>query len=805
MKRCSVDILIIILSALCNSYSQKIIMFNEGIVNGRTVADIYIGENDYCNFTKINCNFTFQDPSLFFLPNGQIIDAEHGCKGGCIDFYALDLNTCSKNFQYHLDILASTGYKTGNVFAISDYLGRIYFILEDLNKIGNFYLCRINNFKDAKMQFLFPFSLLPPNREFIQDIIFSDGNIYLLDGINDKFIICDTSFNRIGSISSIQHSTTSIISISDICDKSKNLAYHCSKPSNDGIAYCSDTIFVSDYDFKTNTFTPVCNIKFTDKWAVRVSSSAEFLASDPECDLLIDLDRDNSSGLYPYDYSSNNTLCKDSSASIADTDLYIHTSIPLDSIILTLHGIHDITLESIQFLSNPNDQIFLRKLNDSTYILKGPTNTSDSLYRKSILALRYVHQGSMRTPGVRTIELQGFSTVKAGTKINAYISVGSTQPYSGRDTTIAICGVKKIQDLSKLIGGQPLGRWIPSFSSGPDQFDSFLDTGTTYRFVVGDSICGVDTAIVTFIRNAAVTPVSISIDTAVCPGLSFSFNGSIYTDTGRYSQIIPSSSGCDSVIYNLTILPHVISPIRLSRDKEICMTGDTVNLSVHSSYQQILWGGNIFTPRNLPVARTILPGGYAVSGIDTFGCKSMDSVLLRPPTLRVITRDMIALEYESNRTVDVSYLGIKPMTYTWSPPIGLSCYDCAFPVLTDDKDHLYRIEVLSEVGCKQIDSLLVTYKRKNFFFPNALNIGYTSRDGNNNFYLQSKESITYDLEVFNRWGSLVYRQVALISNDPGLGWRPEVSNTLPGVYIYKARLYTTSGYIEKIGDVTVIY
>ncbi|MBK6477376.1 MAG: hypothetical protein IPF93_03640 [Saprospiraceae bacterium] len=170
MKRCSVDILIIMLSALCNSYSQKIIMFNEGIVNGRTVADIYIGENDYCNFTKINCNFTFQDPSLFFLPNGQIIDAEHGCKGGCIDFYALDLNTCSKNFQYHLDILASTGYKTGNVFAISDYLGRIYFILEDLNKIGNFYLCGINNFKDAKMQFLFPCSLLPPNREFIQDI-----------------------------------------------------------------------------------------------------------------------------------------------------------------------------------------------------------------------------------------------------------------------------------------------------------------------------------------------------------------------------------------------------------------------------------------------------------------------------------------------------------------------------------------------------------------------------------------------------------------------------------------------------------
>ncbi|MEP7323637.1 MAG: hypothetical protein ABI761_17055 [Saprospiraceae bacterium] len=590
------------------------------------------------------------------------------------------------------------------------------------------------------------------------------------------------------------------------CDSTTTYAFHCSASKVDlfntnGNYACSDTMFISKYDFKTNTFTPVCFIKMPDQiWYAWVTSPDEFLAGDPECDLLLDLDRDNSSGLYPYDYRLNKTLCTESSTMISDSDIYLHTSIPLDSVILVVHGILDPGLEILTY-NNTIPGLSLRKINDSTYILKGPRNTPDSSYRAALLAIRYEHLTGNRTSGTRRIELQGFSVVKAGVKVSAFINLGSI-PNSGIDTTITICSHKKITGLSKMIHGAPGGKWIPGLTGG-DDYDSALDLANEYTYITGDTICGMDTAIVTIKRGIGTTPMNLTIDTVLCKGNSFVFGGTTYKDTGKFVSIVRSIQGCDSIIYNLQIKSSNILPIDSKQDKALC-AGDTITLSVDPIYQQITWIRGVIALGTQPNIRTSSAGEYIVSGIDKNQCKSTDTILVRlftKPGINV--EDMLGLEFINDRPISINYSG-NPVKYTWTPPAGLSCANCAVPNLVDDQDRKYKIEVNNAQNCKANDSLLVTYLRANYFMPNAIKIQTQNIGNNNKFFIQGNVAGSYDLQIFNRWGSVVFTTKDLLINDPSSGWLPSETGSPPGVYVYKVILHTVNGDVLKAGDVTVL-
>ncbi|MBO6080426.1 MAG: hypothetical protein J6P54_05615, partial [Bacteroidales bacterium] len=101
------------------------------------------------------------------------------------------------------------------------------------------------------------------------------------------------------------------------------------------------------------------------------------------------------------------------------------------------------------------------------------------------------------------------------------------------------------------------GPWVTTLSDSLFQInppaDLAHDTVIAYTFTVYDTAgCGYDSTVnITF--YAAPNTV---IDTAVC--VSFTWNDSIYTETGQYVHHLTTASGCDSVItINLTILESV--------------------------------------------------------------------------------------------------------------------------------------------------------------------------------------------------------------------------------------------------------
>jgi hypothetical protein len=63
------------------------------------------------------------------------------------------------------------------------------------------------------------------------------------------------------------------------------------------------------------------------------------------------------------------------------------------------------------------------------------------------------------------------------------------------------------------------------------------------------------------------------------------------------------------------------------------------------------------------------------------------------------------------------------------------------------------------------------------------------------------------MEVFTRWGDLVFKAGPILPNDPIQGWdgtfRDEPLN--PGVYVYRMQILYGDGLIDNLsGDITIV-
>ncbi len=121
------------------------------------------------------------------------------------------------------------------------------------------------------------------------------------------------------------------------------------------------------------------------------------------------------------------------------------------------------------------------------------------------------------------------------------------------------------------------------------------------------------------------------------------------------------------------------------------------------------------------------------------------------------------------------------------------------------KEGLYTIAIEDENGCPGYDSIYVadicpvTLYVPNAFSPNGDHI-------NDFFKAEIKHYTAFQLEIFDRWGELLFR-----STDPQSGWNGRFDDQpmMPGVYVYSIKY---SGYDEKLtfhqkikaGDFTLI-
>ena len=187
--------------------------------------------------------------------------------------------------------------------------------------------------------------------------------------------------------------------------------------------------------------------------------------------------------------------------------------------------------------------------------------------------------------------------------------------------------------------------------------------------------------------------------------------------------------------------------------------------------------------------------GYTVVAQDINGCADTVTYNFFDPadwTIDLITEGNPVVNFgESVKLVVNTTLPTAEIeTLTWEP-VPPNCESCLETVVRPDSITQYSVTIENRYGCVQADSLRVLiFIGKLVYTPTAFS---PNGDGlNDTFTLLGGEGVEGIelLEVFSRWGEVLYQGVGLDPRNINEGWNGKIRNELapPGAYLYRAKV-----------------
>ena len=312
---------------------------------------------------------------------------------------------------------------------------------------------------------------------------------------------------------------------------------------------------------------------------------------------------------------------------------------------------------------------------------------------------------------------------------------------------------------------------------------NYTQAGSTTTLVNASSPLVCDTLVT--VNITIIAPPKRTQTATICAGQSYSFNGNTYTTANTYTDIIPSINPliCDSSITTiLNIVPYKTRVI----NKAICVNGkytfNGVNYTTAGAFTQYVNSADTtvcdtsitiniaVTPLNIATVNKNICNNtvfsfngktYAEAGsyIDTlrattaFACDTVANITITKsnimPMAGVTAMTCGSLEYGKAEVLVVG--GTAPYTYNWSPsPTPTD------PIQTCLTLGTYSVTVTDKFLCTGTAVVAVPYGALEGCFQ--LNEVFTPNgDGKNDTWLlPCLLEVRHCLEVYNRWGQLVY-------------------------------------------------
>jgi len=368
--------------------------------------------------------------------------------------------------------------------------------------------------------------------------------------------------------------------------------------------------------------------------------------------------------------------------------------------------------------------------------------------------------------------------------------------------------------------------FCPNPIASPSQTTSYTVTAQVGSCIIKDTI---------EVEVVDLSQFSAGMDNSICPGDTIVLQGTSPVN-GNY-QWQPSASLDNSTILTPIASPDSTTDYILTMTYGNCTASDTVTIEVNNKTEldvinaveicegeeilidvfgnsgEIVWspmdGILQENPIILSPTQTTI---YTVIGTrnNCIADTAILTVTVHPnPELEVFS---FVSRYQNNEPTPLTIINpIVNYAYNWSPNIDITCIECPEPFTTTDTTRMYYVDAVTDFGCFDSDSILVTVidsslldcgddlvLMPNTFTPNG--------DGHNDkFYVRGNgvQEITI-FRVFNRWGDMVFE-----TKDITEGWDGSFSNkpVLPDVYIYyvEAICPLTNETVIFKGDITVLY
>jgi gliding motility-associated-like protein len=317
-------------------------------------------------------------------------------------------------------------------------------------------------------------------------------------------------------------------------------------------------------------------------------------------------------------------------------------------------------------------------------------------------------------------------------------------------------------------------------------------TGATYTLPWGTTVSspgiysdtvrytsGCDSLIreVTLVQNQ---PVTLQKDTSLCSGQAYLLpNGQLATISGSYRDTVHSKAGCDSLIHISNVS---IASIQNSNTNAYACTGFPY---------QLPWGTVVGNP-----------GVYIDTLRSSKGCDSLvRTVNLAPDTISTSVQksnDISCLQ----PTAQLRAFGGS--RYVWSPAVALDNVQVYNPVASPAVTTTYLVEITKANSCTVTDTITVFVGAGNldnaFLVPNAFT---PDGDGKNDCFGVRHWGTISNLHfmIYNRWGQMVFQ-----SSDPSACWDGTFKGSMlpTATFVYFIKATTPCGPVVRRGTVTLV-
>lgn len=214
----------------------------------------------------------------------------------------------------------------------------------------------------------------------------------------------------------------------------------------------------------------------------------------------------------------------------------------------------------------------------------------------------------------------------------------------------------------------------------------------------------------------------------------------------------------------------------------------------------------------LPASPLInLPAGdYWIKVKDSAGCTdSVFATIAQPPQL-IVAAEPADTTLELGFTVDISTVTAplgRPVTFEWTPPLGISDVLDGEPTITAISNQIYIVKITDEDGCMASDTVNIRVnKSRPVYFPNVF--APDKPYPNDHFTGFSGPAVDQFslLRIYDRWGELVFEKQDFPLNEPNFGWDGTFrGKKVTGVFTWYALVrFVDQEELPYDGSVTVV-
>ncbi len=305
-------------------------------------------------------------------------------------------------------------------------------------------------------------------------------------------------------------------------------------------------------------------------------------------------------------------------------------------------------------------------------------------------------------------------------------------------------------------------------------------------------------------------PASGTANTSSATSPSHTFSG-----PGVYTITLQASSICSGP--STFSLPIEVQGLSTASTAPTCIggTNGTATVLPDSSWSDPSYQWNTVPQQFGTSATSLTAGTYMVSVSGPGICPVTATVLVAEPDpsqappsnlVQVLSDTTVALGSA------VSLIGIladpgRAISFQWEPSIYLECDTCRNTLASPLQSTTYTLFTTDTIGCVSEGTVLVRVLPGSVYIPNVLK---ADSDQLNDFFTvfaaRDVERIEL-LQIYDRWGSLVFENRDFQASEPSLGWDGRIRGdaAAPGVYIYIAKVLYVNGVSEWLkGDLTVI-